>query len=187
MATEKQIRALEKWLGVELENDIDFDIASEYLTQLSEASAEYKRTGKLGTVKNVKDEIKEELRLMGKIRQPISQTKLVEKEPAKTGVIDGDCDKEEDLTVGDEYEDLEGLEPEDEEQEVEGGEKDLVKQYVQLYADIWEEVLRNKTFAGIESREQGIAVAGVFREIIKTKRTERIAELRREENEEEGE
>jgi hypothetical protein len=102
-------------------------------------------------------------------------------------VIDGDCDKEEDLTVSDEYEDLEVNSEYTEEEEKKEENEDIVKQYVDLYARIWEEVLKNKTFAQIGEREQGIAVAGVFREVIKTRRTEGIAELRREENEEEGE
>jgi hypothetical protein len=181
MATEKQVAALEKWLSSVLEenekisSEIPFDDASLALEMLIEASKDYKNgKAQRGHVTEVKRQVVEELRKNGYIEDG---------EELKDG---GQDDPDENLEVGDEYEDLEGLEPE-EEKEVEDVPEDLVREYVKLYADIWEEVLRNKTFAGIEAREQGIAVAGVFREIIKTKRTERIAELRREENEEEGE
>jgi len=53
-----------------------------------------------------------------------------------------------------------------------------VGDYVELYADIWKEIMSNKTFINLSPKEQSIAAAGIFREIVKDQRTERIAELR---------
>jgi len=55
---------------------------------------------------------------------------------------------------------------------------DKVGEYVELYADIWKEITGNETFISLSPKEQSIAAAGIFREIVKDQRTERIAELR---------
>lgn len=66
MATEKQIKALEKWLGIPL-MDMNFKTASSYLDRLHKASEEYKKDkkGKKGIVKKVKAEIIAELQKLG--------------------------------------------------------------------------------------------------------------------------
>ena len=66
MATEKQIRALEKWLGIPL-MDMNFKKASAYLDRLHDASEEYKKDkkGKKGIVKKVKEQIIAELQKLG--------------------------------------------------------------------------------------------------------------------------
>jgi len=63
MATENQIKALEKWLGIPL-MDMDFKIASAYLDRLHEASEAYKKDkkGNKGIVKKVKAQIAAELK-----------------------------------------------------------------------------------------------------------------------------
>jgi hypothetical protein len=53
-----------------------------------------------------------------------------------------------------------------------------VKEYVGLYAQIWRDVMHNRIFEELDARNQSIAVAGIFREIVKDRRTERIGELR---------
>jgi len=53
-----------------------------------------------------------------------------------------------------------------------------VGEYVEMYADIWKEITGNETFINLSPKEQSIAAAGIFREIVKDQRTERIAELR---------
>ena len=53
-----------------------------------------------------------------------------------------------------------------------------VCEYVELYASIWKEITGNETFINLSPKEQSIAAAGIFREIVKDQRTERIAELR---------
>ena len=53
-----------------------------------------------------------------------------------------------------------------------------VCEYVELYASIWKEINGNETFINLSPKEQSIAAAGIFREIVKDQRTERIAELR---------
>jgi len=53
-----------------------------------------------------------------------------------------------------------------------------VGEYVELYADIWREITGNETFINLSPKEQSIAAAGIFREIVKDQRTERIAELK---------
>ncbi len=53
-----------------------------------------------------------------------------------------------------------------------------VGEYVELYAGIWKEITGNETFINLSPKEQSIAAAGIFREIVKDQRTERIAELR---------
>jgi predicted secreted acid phosphatase len=52
-----------------------------------------------------------------------------------------------------------------------------VAEHVALYADIWEAVLHNSTFAGLGDKEAGIAVAGIYREIMKDRRTVKIHDL----------
>lgn len=66
MATENQIKALEKWLGIPL-MDMNFKVASAYLDRLHKASEEYKKDkkGKKGIVKKVKVEITAELQKLG--------------------------------------------------------------------------------------------------------------------------
>ncbi len=76
MATEGQLNALENWLGVKLE-DVEFEIASEYLDRLHEASEAFKNDKtKKGIVKRTKQEICDELRKAGKIRRPEGEQKL---------------------------------------------------------------------------------------------------------------
>ena len=53
-----------------------------------------------------------------------------------------------------------------------------VCEYVELYAGIWKEIMSNNMFINLSPKEQSIAAAGIFREIVKDQRTERIAELR---------
>lgn len=65
MATENQIKALEKWLGVFL-MDMDFKMASAYLDRLHEANDEYKKDkSKKGVVKAAKGQIITELQELG--------------------------------------------------------------------------------------------------------------------------
>ena len=66
MATENQIKALEKWLGIPL-MDMHFKKASAYLDRLHDASEAYKKDkkGNKGIIKKVKAEIIAELQTLG--------------------------------------------------------------------------------------------------------------------------
>lgn len=52
--------------------------------------------------------------------------------------------------------------------------EDEVKEMVDLYAKVWREILKNKTFLKLTNREQDFAAGGVFHELLKNRRAERI-------------
>lgn len=52
-----------------------------------------------------------------------------------------------------------------------------VATYVDLYAQIWMTIQDNRVFTGLQPKERSIAAAGIFRELIKDRRTDHIAEL----------
>lgn len=150
MATEKQLKALEKWLSGELRDgegvgEMPFEVCSDALSRLSEASKAYKeKKAERGVVKKTKVQIADELRERGFIGE---LTKALEEE---------DCQENQ---------------AEQDETKVEPG---TIEKYVGILAQITQQVEAEER---IPPTEKGYAINNVFQAVTRDMRSELIAEL----------